>query len=106
MPVVNKPVQGLRQRQYRRKFGNAGGLRDNEDFSQVMLHFNTQNIDMLVHEQSMFDHVVIEIHNGMNETHEQELEVCESLSIGLTPQQRYDLAIYLLATVNVIPSRW
>lgn len=100
MPIVNQFVKGLKNRPYRRKFGQAGGTRQDDDFSEILLHFQNNNCDMLVHEKTQHDTVVIEIHQGMDDNHH-EMEVCRTESYELTPSQRYELAVYLLSTLSV-----
>lgn len=98
MPIVTEYVKGIEQPPYREKFGNTQSLRQNDDFSQILLHFKNNGSQMLVHEQGA--DVVIEIHQGMDENGHQ-LEVCRTECYELTPTQRMELAVYLLSTIRV-----
>ena len=100
MPIVNEFVKGITQPPYREKFGKTNCLRQDDDFSQILLHFKNNGCQLLVHEQSTCDSVVLEIHQGMDENGHQ-LEVCRTESYELTPTQRYELAVYLLSTLRV-----
>jgi hypothetical protein len=98
MPITTEYVKGIVQPPYREKFGNTQSLRQNDDFSQILLHFQNNGSQMLVHEQGMG--IVIEIHQGMDENGHQ-LEVCRTECYELTPTQRMELAVYLLSTIRV-----
>lgn len=100
MPIVIEYVKGIKQPPYREKFGNTQSLRQDDDFSQILLHFKNNGCQLLVHEKSSCDSVVLEIHQGMDENGHQ-LEVCRTECYELTPTQRMELAVYLLSTIRV-----
>ncbi len=100
MPIVNEYVKDIKQPPYREKFGVAGALRQDDDFSCILLHFKNNGCQLLVHEQSCSGAVVLEVHQGIDKDGQQ-METCRTEFYELTPTQRFDLAIYLLSTIRV-----
>lgn len=65
----------------------------------MVLSNNAQHL--IVHGQSLYDEVVLEVHDEMGEDGQQ-LDELVTLSYSLTPGQRYDLAMHLLQTIHVL----
>lgn len=80
---------------------SPGGLRIPGDFRHVGLMQRSNGNSLFCHQQSLFDEVVMEIHREHDNDHNiMAKPVTESF--GLDPEQRLELAMYLLSTITVI----
>lgn len=102
MPIITKPVEPWVNPPYRGKIVEASGLRNFNNWSDVKIHFRStyNHAHLVVHAGSSHDHIILEVHDAGDENGDEE-EFCRMEAFHLNPQQRYDLAIYLLSTVNV-----
>ena len=79
---------------------DSGGLRRPGDYSQVELALSENCRRMFCHQQSLFDEVILEIHEE-NDSDGNRLEKPTCHYFELKPSARWELAMYLLSTVEV-----
>ena len=98
MPIINVPVEPFVQPPYRGKLLKSGGIRRPDDWGRVILNERDKyGCRLVVHDQSLEDNVVFEIHNAYGNG--QEIENCTMESFQLNRSQRMELVIYLLSTL-------
>ncbi|UPT53640.1 hypothetical protein [Vibrio phage F23s2] len=100
MPIVNRPVTPHVNPPYRGKLTQAGGLRCPDDWHRVVIHQQNNGAHLVAHDQHWGGDIVLEIHDSMSDDGTHELEECKMTTYFLTPQQRFDLAVYLLSTIE------
>lgn len=102
MPIVIKSVEPWPNPPYRGKIRYGGGLRQHNWWDDVKIHFRStfNHAHLIAHDSSCGDHVVLEVHDAADHNGDEE-EYCRMECFHLNPQQRYDLAVYLLSTVSV-----
>lgn len=71
-----------------------------KDWKYVGCHFKTDGDHLIVHNKSYVDHTVFEIHRAWTRDGSDELTECVSETFKLDPEQRYELALYLLDSVD------
>lgn len=81
----------------------AGGVREPDDWSKVVLHFdNDAHGHLVVHEHTLDNEVIVEVHDGVSLDGSHELTECRMEEFSLTKTQCMELAVYLLSVVKVI----
>lgn len=100
MLILTKPVEPFDQPPYRGKIVKGGGVRRHDDWSRVILNETDSNgCRLVVHDNALCGSTVFEIHNALSDNSE-ELENCTMESFHLNSKQRFNLAVYLLSTVQ------
>lgn len=79
---------------------DAGGLRRPGDYEQVELCLSENGRRVMCHRQSLFDEVILEIHEE-NDCNGNRLDKPTCHYFELKPDARWELALYLLSTVEV-----
>lgn len=78
----------------------GAGSRQDGDFSRVEFIGSNNCKHLIVHRQSIWDEVILEVHTEIGRDGQQ-LDKPVMISYSLTPEQRYNLALYLLQTVVI-----
>lgn len=79
---------------------DSGGLRIPGDYSHVNLCLSENGRRVLCHQQSLFDEVILEIHEESdNDGNRLDKPACHFFE--LNPRARWQLAMYLLSTLEV-----
>lgn len=79
---------------------DTGGLRKPEDSQSIDMSFHNNGTYLFCHRISSHDEVVFEVHSEIDrDSNSLDAPIC--ISTALNNQQRMDLALYLLSTVNI-----